>query len=383
MSDSKGAFFRAFSEVTWVRCSRPPHRRPPTATRRPRRHSRCPEGQSRADRPAFTLVELLVVIAIIGALVSLLLPAVQAAREAARRSSCQNNLKQLGLALQNFESANRAYPQSRGWDAVAGSTGFSWSAQTRLLPFVEDLAVGSDIARKLAEDYKTATLSDGATLISSLRVPVLTCPSETKAVPRVSGPEQYFPLNYGINMGTWRVFDPALGPNGGSVGDGAFQFNHRLKPSGFTDGLSKTLAFSEVKAYTTYVRNAGLSFFPAPNSPQQVDGLGGTLKPETGHTEWVDGRTHQTGFTSVFPPNTLVPITVAGSRHDGDWTNMQEGVSATAPTLAAVTSRSHHAGLVSSAFMDASVRTIADGIDGGLWRALSTRAGGESITGEY
>jgi len=62
------------------------------------------------NRPGFTLVELLVVIAIIGVLVGLLLPAVQAAREAARRSGCQNNLKQIGLALQNFHDTRDSFP---------------------------------------------------------------------------------------------------------------------------------------------------------------------------------------------------------------------------------------------------------------------------------
>jgi len=342
--------------------------------------SRC---RLSANGHGFTLVELLVVIAIVGVLVSLLLPAVQSAREAARRSTCQNNLRQLAIALHNFEGANRDYPQSRGWDGVAGSTGYGWSAQARLLPFVEDLSVGADISSKLGEDYHTATLSDGVTLISSLRIPVLVCPSERKAVPRVSGSEQHFPLNYGINMGTWKVFDPALGANGGSVGDGSFQVNRRLRPAHFTDGLSQTLAFSEVKAYTTYVRNAGLAAFAVPSSPQQIDSLGGTLKTEAGHTEWVDGKTHHAGFTSVFPPNTRVPISVNGSQHDGDWTNMQEGVSATAPTLAAVTSRSHHAGLVSSALMDGSVRSVADGVDSRLWRSLATRAGGEDVPKDY
>lgn len=98
------------------------------------------------SRPAFTLVELLVVIAIIGILVGLLLPAVQAAREAARRMSCQNNLKQYGLALLNYESAYKKFPlaimgdPNRASDPLSTGTrfdddGFGW--QTAILPFIE------------------------------------------------------------------------------------------------------------------------------------------------------------------------------------------------------------------------------------------------------
>jgi len=330
-------------------------------------------------RPAFTLVELLVVIAIIGSLVGLLLPAVQAAREAARRLSCQNNLRQLGLALQNFEVAKRVYPPSREWNGDPNSDARVWSAQTRLLPFVEDLALGAEVTRNLDNSYDTATLVDGSTLISSLRIPVLLCPTEKNDRPLIDGSERHYPLNYGVNMGTWLVFDPATRTGG----DGAFQVNGKLKAAHFIDGLSKTLAFSEFKAYTSYRRNADLAYFQAPTSPTAIDAYGGEEKPEGAHTEWVDGKSNQTGFTTVFSPNTFVPITIGGKLVDGDWTNRREGTDTTKPTLAAVTSRSHHTGIVSSAFMDGSVRSTASGIDGLLWKALSTRAGNENLSGDY
>ncbi len=87
-------------------------------------------------RAGFTLVELLVVIAIIGILIALLLPAVQAACEAARRSQCTNNLKQIGLALHIFENTHKAFPSSFG-----GSQGTDWSAQARILPYLEQVAI--------------------------------------------------------------------------------------------------------------------------------------------------------------------------------------------------------------------------------------------------
>lgn len=102
-------------------------------------------------RAAFTLVELLIVIAIIGMLVALLLPAVQQAREAARRSSCQNNLKQLGLALHLYEEANKAFPP--GCTLAVGVPSKSWSVHARILPYVEETSLHSLINFK--QDYTT------------------------------------------------------------------------------------------------------------------------------------------------------------------------------------------------------------------------------------
>src|SRR5512145_2909909 len=93
-------------------------------------------------RAAFTLVELLVVIAIIGALIALLLPAVQAARESSRRTTCKNNMRQLGIGLQSYESANRKWPAGKKWSGNPNDpASFAVGWTTTLLKYIEQDSV--------------------------------------------------------------------------------------------------------------------------------------------------------------------------------------------------------------------------------------------------
>ena len=110
--------------------------------------------------------------------------------------------------------------------------------------------------------------------------------------------------------------------------------------------------------------------------------MAGSFKLDTGHTEWVDGRVHQTGFTTTFTPNHRALCRVNGIDHDVDWTNFREGKSSAPPiplTYAAVTSRSYHVGGVNIALLDGSIRLVTDSIELQLWRGLSTRAGSEVV----
>ena len=94
----------------------------------------------------------------------------------------------------------------------------------------------------------------------------------------------------------------------------------------------------------------------------------------------MNARAHQTAFTTTFPPNTVVPHAAGGTAYDVDYTSQQEGSSLTVPTVAALTARSRHTGGVNALLMDGSVRLVADAISPAGWRALGTRAGGETVT---
>ena len=317
-------------------------------------------------RGGFTLVELLVVIAIIGILVALLLPAVQKARGAARRISCVNKLRQLGLANANFESATRRYPPSR---SVNG-----WSAQARLLPYLEEAQVEGAVNYDLGYN-DPSQLVNATQQIKTVRIDAYMCPSEQKDELRFQdGLPYHYPLNYVVNEGVWFVWDPAA--NRGGLG--AFQPSRGHKNGSFRDGMSKTLMAAEVKAYTPYFRDSPGE--PAmPTSPAQVAGMGGDFKTNSGHTEWVDGRVHQIGFTTTFAPNTVVPRSADGVEYDVDWTATREGKSDTEKTFSAVTARSYHDSVVNTVRMDVSCHPVTSDIDLRVWQALSTRAGGETV----
>lgn len=326
---------------------------------------------------AFTLVELLVVIAIIGILVALLLPAIQAAREAARRSQCKYNLRQLGLAVLNYESAHKRLPPSVEIKPTSNATdnNGAWGVHGHILNYLEEQTLRSLVNIGVAWDLQTP--------INNVRIPMFSCPSDSLAGEvrdPGGGKVLLYSTTYGFNLGTWFVYDPSTGVGG----LGTFYPNSFLPLSKFSDGTSKTLLVAEVKAWTHYTRNGGPLSTVIPDTVDAAAAIvaSGSEYKNTGHTEWPDGRVHHTGFTAAMTPNTVVPYARNGEALDADFNSWQEGKGGTSakPTYAIVTARSYHAGIVQAAMVDGSVQTFADDIALPLWRAAATRAAGETVT---
>ncbi len=335
-----------------------------------------------SSQNGFTLIELLVVIAIIAILIALLLPAVQQAREAARRTQCKNNLKQIALGMHNYESTNNALPPSMAIVPTITSNA-SWSIHGRLMPFMEQVNLYSQI------DLSKAW--GNFPIISNYRVPVYVCPSDPKSDrARDTGTNGIFlmPTCYGFNFGTWMVYNPTTGQGG----DGITFPNSKIRISSITDGTSNTLLASEVHAWTAYTRNGGPPSTTVPGNTATValyaaSGLKDRILPATqdgtGHTEWANGHSHHSGFTTTLTPNSNVIFVDTGVTYrNTDYASRQEGSNTTSVSYSAVNSRSYHTGIVQSALCDGSVRAFSSNIDLCIWRALGTRDGGE-VLGEF
>ena len=204
------------------------------------------KGQ-KSGRQGFTLVELLVVIAIIGILVGLLLPAVQAAREAARRMSCGSNIRQIGLALQNYESAYKRFPMSVNYGSARGRQQFhayhhTWLAA--ILPQMEGSTIASGV------NYNLRVWGQP---IVSTRVPNLLCPSDS-TVEKVFAQHNIAPTSYSGSQGFHWWPDAGVGvgwggPNMGigTAGDlsGLFAPSRANQMRDITDGTSGTIVVGE------------------------------------------------------------------------------------------------------------------------------------------
>ena len=326
------------------------------------KHSRSARG--------FTLVELLVVIAIIGVLIALLLPAVQAAREAARRSQCNNNLRQFGVALHNYHDVFKHLPSSDAgiWipSGTLQNTGISEHA--RLLEYMEQSNVYQLI------DFKSKWNAPVNAAAASKRVPVFMCPSDSaNYVPAIYGPNNYYG-NQGsqILYGGVPPTNPANPNFGMPAADGIFYTNSFLPFAEIRDGLSATAAFSEK---VTGDFNNGLStpksdtFEPGTHPPTPDAALADCRAINVANlamqgysnvgAPWLEAYHSTTYYYHIAPPN--------------DRSCMYP------PSRIMTTANSYHPGGVQVLLCDSSVRFVSDSVDLFVWRAAGTRASGESL----
>lgn len=309
-----------------------------------------PDFSTPRFRRGFTLIELLVVIAIIAILIALLLPAVQQAREAARRSACKNNLKQLVLAMHNYEATHGLFPPGylHKFDPTgsgANQMGFGWGLMS--LPQLEQSNLYVQFNFNIPA-FDASQLKPRETHLN-----VFLCPSDPYSQSRYvvrdtssTPPEQYaagsYAANWGPSSATVNLDDTPV------TSEGVFYRNSRTKFRDITDGLSNTLALGE-----------------RTNGPIRTS-TGVSHGHSSFETAWCcsareisdppDDHGHMVLFETQFRPNEI----------DSD----DKGVSAP------------HVGIGQFAMCDGSVRAISENIDKSVYNGLGTRSGGEVI-GEF
>ncbi len=396
--------------------------------------------QVKARRQGFTLVELLVVIAIIGVLVALLLPAIQAAREAARRSSCTNNMKQFGLALNSYQTALKTFPPGTCVKDITNLTSnYYASCHAMLLPYFEEASLKNLYDSK--QDWKNQTqlgVAGVSAPIPATVIPVFACPSSGGQNPMedtalniifvlaVSNSypmtQQFGVTNYAVCKGVtdaWCLGPNSAPPSGTYVGSnsrGMFDVNWAVPIRKVTDGLSNTIAMGEAAHGPNWplaFTQPGIPVFNADgtlaNQRTQLGGTGNTGTSSYGQqiiawAAWIAPQPCPSGIQT--PSNqgfcgiygcTLEPLNktpVTQTMVDDGATNYskracqksQAGAIGTKPNMGItegfgpnLTSnfRSDHSGGGNFLMGDGSIQFLNQDIDMLVYQQLSTMAGGE------
>ena len=302
-------------------------------------------------RSAFTLIELLVVIAIIAILIGLLVPAVQKVREAAARTQCQNNLKQIGLAMHAYHDSYKKLPP--GGDALG------FSAQAYLLPYLEQ----ANLFRRI--NFSTAPVGAANSFADAQVIPVFVCPSD----PQTSVPNGMAGNNYVWNYGSDILFHS-------NSTRGVFMFgNATVTLLAITDGTSNTAAFCERRKgdFNNGVITPQTDLMNPPGSPTTDDQAvamcnsfdatnpGYQWRSDYG-AYWIQAL-HWTMYQHVNLPNTYG--------------------CAFPPQYCSMPANSGHTSGVNLLLCDGSVRLVSDGISLYTWRALGTRNGSEVLGSDF
>ena len=305
---------------------------------------------SRNRHRGFTLIELLVVIAIIGVLIALLLPAVQSAREAARRSQCSNNLKQIGLALNNYADVHRVFPNDE-----------RYSVQAKLLPFIE-----GEVITQYLNFSVSATAAQNATAVKT-RVGVYQCPSD----PAQMVPADWGYVNYrachGPTILNQQDFSDPTDPNLMMPRPtGVFFPGQRISFRDIIDGTSRTAAFSEHVTGDFSQSIATLKGDTFRPGTYPMDGDDAMMMCAS--IDWTD-------LTYQGNSNAGAPWISAGHTptryHQVDTPNKRSCMFP--PQRIMITANSFHPGGVNLTMCDGSVRFVSDSVDMCVWRAAGSR----------
>ncbi|WP_315850756.1 DUF1559 domain-containing protein [Singulisphaera sp. GP187] len=348
-------------------------------------------------RYGFTLIELLVVIAIIAVLIALLLPAVQAAREAARQSQCRNNLKQIGLAIANYESAHTTLPMGAVLQSATDADSDCGGAFTKsgpgaprdftmlalILPHMEQATAYNSINFQLrADGAYIGGVNAGAVNSTGLLTTIATflCPSDDLRSSKLGpGPVAYSQTSYFPSGGTWNTIAYYAGPKCSDleVGNGAFDAKTAYPMAAFVDGTSSTIAVGESARFRndpdwfcnnwsvygyfssmaggSTTRPQGFAYeVPRINANMMVgDYSGGGLHPLPPETHWPDVSDYKAwAINSAY-------------LEYGQW-----GF------------RSQHPAGAQFLFGDGSVRFLKNSINPSVYRSLGTRNGAEVISAD-